>query len=221
MWVGAVAIWHSQDCGELQRARRAHSLGVKCSHTSSPGYHLRGMDTLKSAVGIAWVAFSVFWLVSALDTKAVKPRRRRAPFAGFTAVSVVVLFAFGNGSLTIHSTAVAAVGTLVFASGIALAVWARLHLGRNWGMPMTEKEDPELVTSGPYRLIRHPIYSGLLVALIGTTLVTSPLGLMVVVLMGGYFGYCASVEERSLRAAFPAEYPAYSANTKMLVPFVL
>lgn len=179
------------------------------------------MDTLKPAVGIAWVAFSVYWLVSALGTKTGRPRRHRIPFAGHTAVAVVVIFAFGNGSLAVHSTAVAAVGALVFASGIAIAIWARLHLGRNWGMPMTEKEDPELVTSGPYRLIRHPIYSGLLVALIGTTLVTSPLGLIVVVLLGGYFCYCASVEERNLRAAFPAEYPAYSASTKMLVPFVL
>lgn len=179
------------------------------------------MDTLKFAVGIAWIAFSVYWLVSALGTKTGKPRRRRAPFPGLTAVAVVVLFcAFGNGSLTVHSTALAAVGAMVFAAGITLAIWARLHLGRNWGMPMAEKEDPELITSGPYRLIRHPIYSGLLLALIGTTLVTSLFGLIVVVLLGGYFCYCASVEEGNLRIVFPAEYPAYSANTKMLVPFI-
>jgi protein-S-isoprenylcysteine O-methyltransferase Ste14 len=47
------------------------------------------------------------------------------------------------------------------------AVWARLHVGRNWGMPMTQRAEPELVTSGPYRFVRHPIYSGLLTAMLG------------------------------------------------------
>src|SRR6476469_5834127 len=101
----------------------------------SPDYHQRGMDTLKSAVGIAWIAFTVYWLISALGTKTGKPRSRRIPFAGHTAVGVMVLFAFGSGSLAVHSTAVGALGALVFAAGIAIAIWARLHLGRNWGMP--------------------------------------------------------------------------------------
>ena len=70
-----------------------------------------------------------------------------------------------------HSLILAVIGTLVFACGIGLAVWARLHLGRNWGMPMTQRAEPELVTSGPYRFVRHPIYSGLLAAMLGTALV--------------------------------------------------
>jgi protein-S-isoprenylcysteine O-methyltransferase Ste14 len=73
-----------------------------------------------------------------------------------------------GGSLAVHSLILAAIGALVFACGIALAVWARLHLGRNWGMPMTQRAEPELVTSGPYRFVRHPIYTGLLTALLGT-----------------------------------------------------
>ena len=51
---------------------------------------------------------------------------------------------------------------------VGLAIWARVHIGRNSGTPMTEKDDPELVTSGPYRVVRHPIYSGILVAGVGT-----------------------------------------------------
>lgn len=69
--------------------------------------------------------------------------------------------------------------------------------------------------------MRHPIYSGLLVAVLGTALVTSLLGLVIVALMSANFYYSASVEERNLTATFPVAYPAYRANTKMLIPFVL
>jgi hypothetical protein len=86
----------------------------------------------------------------------------------------------------------------VFAGGIALAVSSRVQLGRNWGRPMTQKAEPELVTSGPYRFVRHPIYSGLLAALLGTALVTNLIGLIIVAILGAYFYYCASVEEKSV-----------------------
>ena len=86
-------------------------------------------------------------------------------------------------------------------------VLARVHLGRNRGMPMTQKAEPELVTLGPYGLVRHPIYSGLLVAVLGTALVTNLLGLLVVLVMAGYFYYCALVEERNLSAMFPTPVP--------------
>ena len=109
----------------------------------------------------------------------------------------------------------------MFAFGIAVAIWARIHLGRNWGMPMTTKAEPELVTSGPYRFVRHPIYSGLLAGVLGTALATNLIGLIIVAVLGAYFHHSASVEERNLTATFPTAYPAYRAATKMLIPFVL
>jgi protein-S-isoprenylcysteine O-methyltransferase Ste14 len=86
---------------------------------------------------------------------------------------------------------------------------------------MTEKAEPELVTSGPYRFVRHPIYSGLLAALLGTALATNLIGLIIVAVLGGYFYYSATVEERNLIARFPNAYPAYRSRTKKLIPFVL
>ena len=86
---------------------------------------------------------------------------------------------------------------------------------------MTQKAEPELVTSGPYRAVRHPIYSGLLAALLGTALVINLVGLIIVPIFVGYFYYSASVEERNLTATFPTTYPAYRASTKMLIPFIL
>jgi protein-S-isoprenylcysteine O-methyltransferase Ste14 len=112
------------------------------------------------------------------------------------------------------------IGLVLFALGLAFAIWARVHIGRNWGTPMTQKDDPELVTSGPYHLVRHPIYSGILIAGIGTSVALTWLGLTVVALAGVYFLYSARVEERYLTGKFPDTYPAYKRSTKMLVPFV-
>jgi protein-S-isoprenylcysteine O-methyltransferase Ste14 len=180
------------------------------------------MQTLKTAIAVAWILFWIYWLASAFGVKEGRASRRRIPLNGISALAVIVLLrVLRGGSLVVHSPVLGAIGAVVFASGIALAIWARLHLGGNWGMPMTQKAEPELVTSGPYRFVRHPIYSGLLAGLLGTALATNLLGLVVVAVLGAYFYYSASVEERNLTATFPTAYPAYRSSTKMLVPFVL
>jgi protein-S-isoprenylcysteine O-methyltransferase Ste14 len=180
------------------------------------------MHALRTAITVAWIVFWVYWLASAFGAKQGIASRRRIPLNGLSALSVILLLrVFRGGSLAVHSPVLGAVGAVVFACGIALAIWARVHLGRNWGMPMTQKAEPELVTSGPYRYVRHPIYSGLLAAVLGTALATNLIGLIIVAILGAYFYYSASVEEKNLIAAFPTAYPAYRKSTKMLVPFVL
>jgi protein-S-isoprenylcysteine O-methyltransferase Ste14 len=168
------------------------------------------MNALRTSVTIAWIIFWVYWLASAVGVKSGRPGRRRIPLNGVTALSVIVLVrVFGGGSLVVQSPVLGVIGAVVFASGIGLAILARVQLGSNWGMPMTEKAEPELVTSGPYRFVRHPIYSGLLAGLLGTALVTNLVSLIIVVILGGYFYYCATVEEKNLTATFPTAYPAY------------
>ncbi len=180
------------------------------------------MDALKTAIAIAWIIFWVYWLVSALGAKQGRRSGRRIPLQGLSALSVILLLrVFRGGSLTVHSPVLGAIGAVVFAGGIAVAIWSRVELGRNWGMPMTQKAEPELVTSGPYRFVRHPIYSGLLAGILGTALVTNLIGLIVVAILGVYFYYSASVEEKNLTTTFPAAYPEYRNSTKMLIPFVL
>ena len=180
------------------------------------------MHTLTTAITFAWILFGFYWLISAFSVKEGAGSRRRIPLTGVTAIAVVLLVrVFPGGGLAVHSPILGAVGALAFASGIAVAVWARVHLGRNWGMPMTQKAEPELVTSGPYRFVRHPIYSGLLTAMLGTALVNNLLGLIVVAVLVAYFYYCGIVEERNLAATFPTAYPEYARRTKMLIPFLL
>jgi protein-S-isoprenylcysteine O-methyltransferase Ste14 len=180
------------------------------------------MHALQIAIAIAWVIFWVGWLVAAIGAKRGKGGKRQIPLRGLSVLAVVLLFRLvRGGSLEVHSLVLGVVGVVVFAAGIALAVWARIYLGRNWGMPTTQKDDPELVTTGPYRFVRHPIYTGILLGGLGTALATNLLGVIIVGLLGAYFYYSASVEEKNLTAAFPTTYPAYRASTKMLIPFVL
>jgi len=182
------------------------------------------VSTLRTAIAVAWVAFWVYWLVSAASAKQGTHRglAGRLPRLAIIAVAVVLLrFSGLRGSGTVDSVALAAAGSALFAAGLGLAIWARIHLGRNWGMPMTRKDEPELVTSGPYRFVRHPIYSGILLALLGTALATDLYLLVVFAILGAYFIRAARVEERLMAAAFPAAYASYRARSKMLIPFVL
>jgi protein-S-isoprenylcysteine O-methyltransferase Ste14 len=179
------------------------------------------MQPLEIGIGWAWVAFWIYWLASAASSKQSVRGGWRRQLAG---VSVILAFAIAgavHGSPAVHSVILATTGAALFAGGIALAVWARLHLGRNWGMPTTQRAEPELVTSGPYRFVRHPIYSGLLTAILGTALVDNLLGLIVVAVLVAYFYYSGTVEERNLTATFTRAYPEYKSRTKMLIPFLL
>ncbi len=180
------------------------------------------MQALKLAIGLAWVVFWIYWLASAANSKVSVGGGWRTRLTGVSVIAVIVIAdAFRGGGLAVHSVILGAIGAVLFVCGIALAVWARLHLGSNWGMPMTQRVEPELVTSGPYRFVRHPIYSGLLAAMLGTALVNNLLGLIVVAVLVAYFYYCGTVEERNLVSAFPAAYPEYRSRTKMLIPFLL
>ena len=180
------------------------------------------MQPLKLAIGCAWIVFWFYWIASAATSKESTASGWRTRLTGVTAIGVFLIAGvLRGGSLAGHNWIVAVIGTLLFACGIALAVWARLHLGRNWGMPMTQRAEPELVTSGPYRFVRHPIYTGLLTAMLGTALVNNLFGLIVVAALVAYFYYCGTVEERNLTATFPKAYPEYRSRTKMLIPFLL
>ncbi len=87
-------------------------------------------------------------------------------------------------------------------------------------MPMSLREGHELVTTGPYAFVRHPIYTGILLAVIGTTLVRGIPWIVLSAAIFAYFIYAATIEERSMIGQFPKEYPAYVNRTKMLIPFL-
>jgi protein-S-isoprenylcysteine O-methyltransferase Ste14 len=181
------------------------------------------MRAVELVFGVGWAAFWLYWLVAAFSMKRGRvPWSRELRVRAVLAVVVIVLIRLGvfrGHGLHTDSLRVG-IGLVLFALGLAFAIWARVHIGRNWGTPMTQKDEPELVTSGPYRLVRHPIYSGILIAGAGTAVALSWVALTVVALAGVYFLYSATVEERYLTGKFPDTYPVYKRSTKMLVPFV-
>jgi protein-S-isoprenylcysteine O-methyltransferase Ste14 len=187
---------------------------------------MSAVKAVELVFAVGWAAFWLYWIVSAVATRPAK--RGRRPWSHEIRIRVVIvavvivlvrLGVFRGHGLDTGPVQVA-VGLILFAAGLAFAVWARVHIGRNWGTPMTQRADPELVTSGPYRQVRHPIYSGILVAGVGTAIALSWVWLVAVGLAAIYFVYSAHVEERFLAERFPDSYPAYRDETKMLVPYV-
>lgn len=181
------------------------------------------MRAVELVFAVGWAAFWLYWLTAAFSMKKGRvPWSRELRIRALILVLVVVLIRVGafHGHRLDTDPWRSGVGLGLFALGLGFAVWARVNLGRNWGTPMTQKEAPELVTSGPYRLVRHPIYSGILAAGVGTAIALSWLWLTAVALAGVYFLYGATVEERYMTERFPDDYPVYRRSTKMLVPFI-
>ncbi|HEY5063155.1 MAG TPA: isoprenylcysteine carboxylmethyltransferase family protein [Gemmatimonadaceae bacterium] len=185
-------------------------------------------------IGCFWLVFTAYWLISSVGVKknATGGRWRRAMGIRFVIILVFSLFwrtaalrafasRFGALSAPSSNPVIAGLGVLLCAVGIGFAIWARRHIGRNWGMPMSLKEDPELVTTGPYTMVRHPIYSGMILAMAGSILGMGVVWVMPFILSCGYFVYSARTEEGLMLERFPATYPAYMARTKMLIPFIL
>jgi protein-S-isoprenylcysteine O-methyltransferase Ste14 len=108
----------------------------------------------------------------------------------------------------------------IAAAGILFAWWARIYLGKLWSGSVTRKEDHRVVDTGPYRIVRHPIYTGLIVTVIATVLIRAT----EIALIGGIVLVCgwylkARVEERFLRTELGDAYATYARRTAMLVPF--
>src|SRR5450432_2543940 len=159
------------------------------------------MHAVEFLFAIGWGAFWIYWLVAACSMKRGRVAwSRELRIRAVIAVLAILLLRLGalqhNG---LNSDPwLAGLGLILFATGLGFAIWARVHIGRNWGTPMSQKDDPELVTSGPYQLVRHPIYSGVLAAGIGTAVALSWAWLFAVALAGIYFIYSATIEERNL-----------------------
>ena len=179
-----------------------------------------------------WLAFAVYWGISALSAKrslGITPWWRQSLSRGGIVVLIVAALHFTRAGRWLravhayqgHSVLLGAIGAVLVVLGIGLAVYARFYLGRNWGMPMSRKEQPELVTGGPYAFVRHPIYSGIMLAQLGSAIGESVLWVVLLIVFAPYFVYSARREEELMREQFPAQYPEYMRRTKMIVPFVL
>jgi len=177
---------------------------------------------------ILWLAFAAVWLIAWARTKRTQ---ERVPLSSRLLYDLPVIVAsylmftddvpLGLGHwFRIPRNPLATTIALAFTvAGIAFAIWARFYLGQNWSSVVTIKVDHELIRTGPYRWVRHPIYSGLLLALFGTALAKGkPIGLIAVLLFFLGFWIKSRMEERFMLKTFGAEYEDYSRSTGALIP---
>lgn len=186
------------------------------------------MNAYREIIIGCWLVFLLVWILSAWSAKRNTSINWGWLITRGAVILVLVLLAhvgfLSSPAAALQPLAISpllgAIGAAFCVLGIGLAVWARLYLGRNWGMPMSHKLDPELVTTGPYALVRHPIYTGILLAILGSTVVAGPWWFVLFFASGAYFVYSAYEEEGFMARLFPDTYPAYKARTHMLIPFL-
>jgi protein-S-isoprenylcysteine O-methyltransferase Ste14 len=175
-----------------------------------------------------WIVFCVYWAVSALSvkpTRHMEAARGRLRTAAGLGVAAFLIFspAYHLGILNRRfvpaSQRIGAAAIVLVAAGIAIAIWARRHIGEFWSAPITLKVDHQLVQSGPYSRVRHPIYSGILLAMMGTSLFVGEwravVGLALVFLT---HGVKARREEALLASQFGQLYEEYRKRTGSLIP---
>jgi protein-S-isoprenylcysteine O-methyltransferase Ste14 len=184
---------------------------------------------LRALMGALWVAWGLYWIISAQNAKTTQRRESSASrvFYSVLLLSGASLMVVPRSHLGWFASQLLPAAPLRFrlalvllAAGLAFTVWARLHLGRNWSGTVTLKEGHELIRSGPYALVRHPIYTGLLLAFTGTALACGdPAAVIGLGLVLVSFLYKLRIEEGFMRAMFPGEYESYAAAVPALVPF--
>jgi protein-S-isoprenylcysteine O-methyltransferase Ste14 len=177
---------------------------------------------------VMWLLWAAYWW---LASYAAKHTDRREPlgsrllhvlpllFSGWLLWSDRLDGSFLGVRMFPRTTWVFWAATLITAVGLLFAVWARVHLGRNWSGTVTIKQDHELIVSGPYALVRHPIYTGLLVALLGTATARGEWrGLLAVLIAGAALWRKLGVEERWMTERFGQQYEDYRRRVPALVP---
>ena len=113
-------------------------------------------------------------------------------------------------------------GIALMLAGLGFAIWARLHLGTNWSGQPVIRIDHKLVRSGPYAIVRNPIYTGILIAIVGTTIVAGELwALAVTVILLLVFFMKIKMEEKFLLEEFGESFIQYKKEVKALIPFIL
>jgi protein-S-isoprenylcysteine O-methyltransferase Ste14 len=204
--------------------------------------HFEVLRWVGRGIGIVWVLWIAVWLVASLRTKAVVQRESAGSRLLYSLPLWVSAFLLLLGKRTHLGAALIAagapsawlyerfvplypgiiwIGAPLVLVGILISFWARFHLGGNWSATVTVKQDHELVRTGPYRYVRHPIYTGLLTAVAGTACAVGQLrGIVAFALTFLGFWYKSRIEERMMVETFRDAYRSYQAQVKRLIPFV-
>ena len=191
-------------------------------HAYSPGL---------GVIRVCWIIFVIVWLLGVAWTKRTIYRESSAERTRYWLALVIGYFLVIKSSgfpppfdwlVVPHTTSSAWSGVFLCVSGLMFAIWARLILGRNWSGVVTLKEGHELIERGPYRVVRHPIYTGILAMLAGTAIALGYFGSFIgLLLVFVSFWVKLKREEDLMLEHFPDKYAAYQHRVKRIIPFLI
>ena len=179
-------------------------------------------------ITLCWLTYVLYWFASSFSQKPAseKPNSVVNYIDKFFSLAVVVILVkpdwFGLSAVLVENCLASGMaGAMLCVLGLAICIWARRTLAGNWSFSLDFKQDHELVRSGPYQFVRHPIYTGLLSMFLGSALAVGKLGGFVAVAI--FLVKCLfriRREEKLMTKHFPDEYPEYKKSTNALVPFL-
>ena len=195
------------------------------------------MPVFASGLGLVLFDFAIFvWIASEIFGAALVPRLRqhgatrvkrdrgsRVIITATVFFSMVIAFYFGYGSIGALPDWIFSIGIFLMFLGVLVRQYAIAILGHFFSLTVQISEDHKVVENGPYRLIRHPSYTGILITFIGLGLAAQSWGAVLVLLLffGVSFGYRMYVEERTLLSGLGQDYASYMKRTKRLIPFLI
>lgn len=185
----------------------------------------------KNIINICWGIFIAVWLLAAIFTKRTIYRESAAHRLRHVIPIVIGWFLVTRGyrlppplnvRILPQTDAIFVAAAILCVCGLGVCLWARAVLGRNWSGTVTFKENHELIVRGPYRLVRHPIYTGLLAMIMATALEQGRFaGIIGLLLVFVSLWIKLSAEEEVMRKQFPDQYAAYGERVKRIIPFIL
>lgn len=186
----------------------------------------------QAVLGLLWLVWAGYWIAAVIHegaTNRTKETERRAGGTGFFFI-ILLLAMFSplgytgalGGAYVAPSEALKFLGVVLTAAGVTFAIWARRYLGANWSGVPSLKKGHELVTTGPYSAVRHPIYTGIMLGMIGSTLVLGTvMSGAVVVLAVLVVAVRIKQEEGLMVSRFGEAYEVYRKKTRYIVPWLL
>lgn len=181
-------------------------------------------------IAICWLIFWFYWLVTSFSVKKTAKVQSKNWSLRFAVIALGLYFvmkdapvisAYANARLWPSWRQFGILADIVALAGLAVMIWARITIGRNWSGEVVLKEDHQLAVTGPYAYVRHPIYTGLLMLMLATAIEYGVLsGFVIFAAFAAVFVYKSRIEERFMTEHFPEKYPAYMKRTKALIPFI-
>jgi len=190
-------------------------------------------EYIKIGLKTTWMIVLAYWFISGLGAKKVESQEPFLKcFIQYWLPLIIAILLLGPGewfghtwlreNFIEHTNLVGVIGLIIAIIGAIIACSSRYRLGKNWSLSVQKKESHQLIKKGIYKIIRHPIYTGLLLLFIGNAIIVGDYrAIIAVLIVFASFWFKLKKEEKLLTETFGTEYEEYKNQTKALIPYVL